>query len=386
MNRPSDVTPQAEERVSTAPPPRPRQHTRPRLVFTVLLLTAVVILFILGGRFLLARLNFVQETDARIVADVTLISSRVSGRLVVFTAAEGSRVAAGEILGRIDDAMARAELKELASRLDTALAEQSRIEAEIALVEAQSSRRAESERAKLAAAQALHESLNLEFRFAREDHQRARRLSAKGVIARKRLDEARTIFNQARQALLGAKARVATAQADLGAVLAERQRTGVLRRQIIVLGYQAAQTQARIEAGRVALAERVIRSPIAGIVNRTFVNRGEFVAAGQRIALVHDPDNIWIEALVKETEIRRVRLGQRVAIAVDAYPERAFTGIVSRLGQATTSEFSLLPSTNPSGNFTKVTQRLPVRIAIEQIGGLLKPGMMVEVAIDVRGR
>ena len=167
---------------------------------------------------------------------------------------------------------------------------------------------------------------------------------------------------------------------------AEIRRVDVLRRQMVVLGYQASQIQARIIAKKVEIEDTEVRSPIAGVINRTFVNPGEYVNAGQRIALIHDPNTIWVEALIKETEIRRVAHGQQVEILVDAYPERNFEGKVTRIGYATTSEFSLLPSPNPSGNFTKVTQRIPVRIAIAQVDGLLKPGMMVEVAIDARGR
>ena len=89
------------------------------------------------------------------------------------------------------------------------------------------------------------------------------------------------------------------------------------------------------------------------------------------------------DANVKETDFRRLTAGAPAQITIDAYPDREFRGEVVRIGEAATSQFALLPSPNPSGNFTKVTQRLPVRISIEQQDGLLRPGMMVEVSIDV---
>jgi membrane fusion protein (multidrug efflux system) len=92
---------------------------------------------------------------------------------------------------------------------------------------------------------------------------------------------------------------------------------------------------------------------------------------------------VWVDANVKETDFARVKLGAPAAVTVDAYPSVAFQGEVARLGEAATSQFALLPSPNPSGNFTKITQRLPIRIAIEQRDGLLRPGMMVEVSVDV---
>ncbi len=99
---------------------------------------------------------------------------------------------------------------------------------------------------------------------------------------------------------------------------------------------------------------------------------------------MHDPRKIWIEANIKETQIRELKAGQNVEVSVDAYPEMEFRGRVLTVGNATTSEFALLPSPNPSGNFTKITQRVAVRIAIEQKDGLLRPGMMVEINIDIR--
>ena len=143
--------------------------------------------------------------------------------------------------------------------------------------------------------------------------------------------------------------------------------------------------RARIDSQRLDIADRVIASPFGGVVSKAFVDVGEYVQPGQRIILLHDPEAIYVEANIRETEIGRVALGQRVRVEVDAYPDLPVEGRVVMLGQAATSQFALLPSPNPSGNFTKVTQRLPVRIAIDQNDGLLRPGMMVEVFIHVDG-
>jgi membrane fusion protein (multidrug efflux system) len=88
---------------------------------------------------------------------------------------------------------------------------------------------------------------------------------------------------------------------------------------------------------------------------------------------------VWVEANVKETAIGLLKPGMKAQVRIDAYPGRVFTGEIYRIGQAATSKFALLPDPNPSGNFTKITQRLPIRVAVRQIDGLLKPGMMVEV-------
>ena len=115
----------------------------------------------------------------------------------------------------------------------------------------------------------------------------------------------------------------------------------------------------------------------------TFVRQGEHVAAGQRIAMFHDPERIWVEANVKETSIGRLKPGMKAEVRVDAYPGRVVRGEIHRIGQAATSQFALLPDPNPSGNFTKITQRLPVRIRLEEKDLELRPGMMVEVDIPL---
>jgi membrane fusion protein (multidrug efflux system) len=100
--------------------------------------------------------------------------------------------------------------------------------------------------------------------------------------------------------------------------------------------------------------------------------------------MLHNPENVWVEANIKETQVRRLSVGQIVHITVDAYPDDNFMGKVEKIGTAATSRFALLPTPNPSGNFTKVTQRIPVKIAFTKQPKRLSPGMMVEVEIDVR--
>ena len=120
------------------------------------------------------------------------------------------------------------------------------------------------------------------------------------------------------------------------------------------------------------------------MIDRVFVEEGEFLGEGRRVLMLHDPENTWVEANIKETQVRRLKVGQRVAIDVDAYPDDKFIGRVAKIGGAATSSFALLPTPNPSGNFTKVTQRIPVKITFEQRPRPLAPGMMVEVEIDTR--
>jgi membrane fusion protein (multidrug efflux system) len=164
-----------------------------------------------------------------------------------------------------------------------------------------------------------------------------------------------------------------------------RTRTEVRAAERAMLAARVAEFDARIRRQQLDLEDRTLRSPVRGVVDRTFVEPGEYVGAGQRLLLVHDPSVIWIEANVRETQLRRLAVGQKVRVRVDAYPDEAFEGSVERIGHAATSTFALLPAPNPSGNFTKITQRVPVRIAVSQREGRLRPGMMVEVRIATGG-
>src|SRR3546814_9506802 len=115
---------------------------------------------------------------------------------------------------------------------------------------------------------------------------------------------------------------------------------------------QATRMRADIAQQKIDIADRAIRAPTEVVVDRLFVEAGEYVSEGQRIALIHEPRQLWIEANIKETSVRLLKPGQPVAITVDAYPDRTFRGTVQRIGHSTTANFALLPTPNPSGRFT----------------------------------
>jgi len=128
--------------------------------------------------------------------------------------------------------------------------------------------------------------------------------------------------------------------------------------------------------------QRDFKAGFDGVVAQTFVESGEHLRAGARVLMLHDPTRIWVAANVKETELYRFEEGARVSAVIDAFPGQALAGVVSWIAPAATSQFALLPNANPSGNFTKVTQRVGLRIDLDEVPPRLSPGMMVEVSID----
>ena len=176
---------------------------------------------------------------------------------------------------------------------------------------------------------------------------------------------------------------MAAVRGTLSAAGGSRKQVGVMQQQLLVLGHQATEIRAEIQRQEVDINDRTIKSPADGRIVMTFVRKGEHVAAGQRIAMFHDPQQIWVQANVKETAVGYLKPGMKADVRIDAYPGRVFEGEIYRIGQAATSKFALLPDPNPSGNFTKITQRLPVRIILTDKNLMLRPGMMAEVDIAV---
>ena len=357
----------------------PRKTLRLAVILSIL---AAAVYF--GGGEVINRINYVYTEDSRIEADLIIVSSRVAGWVTSLGVTEGSTISAGDVLAAIDSRVSKLQVVELEAQILGIDAERIRLAAERRLVDEQTASLYSSERSQLEAAQVSVSSLQPQLDLAKRELQRAKSLFERKVFSRRQLDQAETAHQQIDRENRMAVADLKAARAKLKEAAAERAQLEVLDGELSILTHRKAELIAKLEHQKLDFADRTIKSPVDGVVDKTFVKVGEYVTPGQRLALVHDPEKIWIEANIKETQIRKLKIGQRVELAVDAYPDIAFEGRVLSIGNATTSEFALLPSPNPSGNFTKITQRLPVRIAIQQKDGLLRPGMMVEVNIDIR--
>jgi membrane fusion protein (multidrug efflux system) len=314
---------------------------------------------------------------------VITLSSEVAGRVTTVPVVAGDRVAKGDLLVAIESRQAQLLLQGIDAEVTRIEAEQSELRARQDMTREQVASKLVAAEAELAAGEADHRASEAELEQARAEYERVSSLFKSGVVASQRFEQAQARFTSAQQQELHSAAEIERARASRAVTKAEEAQIAVLDRQIATLDAEKAAQVARREHQLIDLEHRELRAPFDGVIDQTFVDAGEYVAAGTRLLMYHDPASIWIDANVKETEFGRIKNGASVTITVDAYPDREFHGLVARLGQAATSQFALQPSPNPSGNFTKVTQRLPVRIALEQTDELLRPGMMVEVAIDV---
>nr|MCS5600695.1 efflux RND transporter periplasmic adaptor subunit [Paracoccus sp. (in: a-proteobacteria)] len=288
-------------------------------------------------------------------------------------------------LASIDQESSQPQLDAVIAKLAATDAQLSELENRKGMLTEQLAARREAANAGIAAAEANHEAALAVLQNTQTRHDRVVKLAEQNVSSQQSLDEVNAALATATQQERAAYAATEAARADLAIVEADAAQIAVLDSQIdsVRAGRVAIEAERRLK--EIDLAHRTIDASFDGIVDATFVDVGEYVTPGTRLVMYHAPENVWIDANVKETEFSRLRVGSRASITVDAFPGRTFEGEVIGMGGAATSQLALLPSPNPSGNFTKVTQRLPIRVSIDADGVELRPGMMVEIYVDVAG-
>lgn len=337
-----------------------------------------------GGREVWYRFTHVYEYDARVTADVFTISSRTEGWIVEMPTLEGTRVAQGQVVVRLDDRAAKFKSDGLRAQLAAVQAERDRLRAERKLSESQVEAKTRTRLSSVAASEKALAALKSDLDLARLELDRSRSLYQGRVVGERQLQQAQAAVTKLESQIQQYDAERQAAEGSLEEARAERDKLAVIDAQISALDHQASNIEAQLAQQTVDVEDRTIRSPVPAVITRTFALPGEYVAPGQRILLLYNPDEVWVEANIKETQVGRLKLGHTVHVSVDAYPDQKFVGKVTRIGSATTARFALLPTPNPSGNFTKITQRVPVKINLTDIPRPLSPGMMVEVDIDVR--
>jgi len=343
-----------------------------------------LVLLAWAASWLAHRWTHIYVDDARIDGEVVTIASRVSGWVTELNVIEGDEVKKGQVIARIDDRDSVLHREVLQARLKTLESQMGVIRAQSGQVDQETLGKYQSEANRLSSAEAEVASAEAQLKQARQDHDRTAQVHAKGYLSEQEMERARTTFRQAEENRRKAFAELAAMRGTVSAAGGSRKQLHVMERQILVLSNQAAELRAEMERQEIDIDDRTIKSPGDGRIVMTFVRKGEHVGIGQRIAMFHDPNQIWVEANVKETAIGLLKPGMRADVRIDAYPGHVVRGEVYRIGQAATSKFALLPDPNPSGNFTKITQRLPVRILLKEKDARLRPGMMVEIDIAVR--
>jgi membrane fusion protein (multidrug efflux system) len=310
--------------------------------------------------------RFLVETDnAYVEADTSVVAAETAGTVARVLVTDNQPVAAGDVLVRIVDIDYKAKVAEAESMLASQTAALANVDAKIRWQESL-----------IRAAETAVTTAKSDVARTSADYERYQRLHTSKVASDQRYEVAKSDAEKASAAL--AKA---TAGLD-----AERQQLAVVQTQRAQVEALIAQAQAQRDLARISFDRATIRSPVAGVVGNRGVQVGQYVRPGTQLMVIVPVPNVHVVANFKETQIANLRRGQPASIRIDAWPGVTLTGRVHSLAPASGSRFSLLPPENATGNFTKIVQRVPVRIALDPspLDGKLRPGLSVIVDIDRR--
>jgi membrane fusion protein, multidrug efflux system len=308
-----------------------------------------------------------RTDDAYLQADLTPISAKVAGYVRDLPIQDYERVRQGQVLAQLVQDDYRATVEQGEALVATASAQEGALKAQLAL-----------QRANVEAARAVIASTAASFEQSGRDLARQRRLLETGSSSTE------------------AGERLTTIHAQIEAQLAEnRAQARAAEHQLAVLEAQLAQSKATIAAQRATLdaaqlnlSYTTIRAPQDGVVGQRQVKPGQLVGVGSQLTTLTPLPNVWVIANYKETQLTHMAVGQNAEITVDTFPGHTLRGHVLAFAPASGAEFALLPPDNATGNFTKVVQRIAVKIVIDDADGLndrLVPGMSVEAKVDARG-
>jgi len=339
----------------------------------------LLLLFVFGLHWWTVGRYLVETDNAYVRADVVMITPRVAGYVAEVLVADNQRVRAGDVLARIDDRDYSAKVIEAEGRVAAAQAEVAVQEARIANLGAQS----QQQHSLIAGNVAAVAASEADSRHAGLEYNRQMLLTRQEVTSAQNLETAEAGAKKATAGLAVAKANFA-AQRDRLPVLATERQGAVADLQKARAAL--AQTQAALTLARNTLSYTVLRAPTAGVIGQRSVRVGQYAEVGAPLFAIV-PNDAYVVANYKETQVAPVQLGQPVAIAVDAFAGAALKGHVESFAPASGAQFALLPPDNATGNFTKIVQRMPVRIRVDPgqaRAADLRPGMSVVTTIDTR--
>ena len=319
-----------------------------------------------GVQYTLIGRFFISTDDAYVRANNTTLGARVSGHVASILPGDNTVVRAGEVIFKIDDGDYRIAVDAARTRIATQQATIDRIGRQVTAQESA----VDQAKAQLASADAGLKRADLDF-----DRQQA--LSTKGFASRATFEVSEAGRDQGLAAVKSAQA----------AYDAARDNVEVTRAQQAEARAQLAELQTSLAKAERDLDFTSVRAPVDGTFSNRLVSTGDYIVVGQRLGNVVPLDDVFIDANYKETQLRRIRPGQPVTISVDAYGHRKFEGVVDSVAPAAGSVFTLLPPDNATGNFTKIVQRLPVRIRVPKgvaSQNLLRAGMSVYTTVDTR--
>ncbi|MCA1392405.1 HlyD family secretion protein [Bradyrhizobium sp. IC3123] len=317
-----------------------------------------------AGYYTLVGRFYISTDDAYVRANNTMLGARVAGHISAILAGDNTPVQAGDIIFRIDDGDYRIAVQAAATKIATQQTTIDRIGRQVAALDSQ-----------VAQAKAQLVSAEAGLKRADLDYERQQALSSKGFASRATFESSEAGRDQGAAAVKAAKAAFEVAVSNVDVAKAQQAEAQA----------QLAELKTTLAKAERDLGFTAVRAPVNGTFSNRLVNTGDFVAVGQRLGNIVPLDEVYIDANFKETQLKRIRPGQPVTIKVDAYGMRKFSGVVDSIAAGAGSVFTLLPPDNATGNFTKIVQRVPVRIRVPKSvakQNLLRAGMSVYATVD----
>ncbi len=367
----ASLAPNESPEIANAPnaagaPAKAKGGSRKRIVISVIALLALAGAGWFGHGYYTEGRFMVSTDDAYVVGDITTISPKVTGYVTKVNVTANQHVNAGDALVTLDDGDYRIARDQAQAAIDNQNLALARIDAQIT-----------GAQAGVTQAQAQKTALQAAQHNAQLGFDRSTELTARSVVSQSDLDKATAALDQANANLAAGDAQIAAAEANIGVLQAQRaEAAGAIKSQELTL-----------EKAERDMAFTVLRAPYEGVVGNMAVQPGDLVSPGARLAAVVPVNALYVEANFKETQLAQLVPGEEVTITVDAIGAEPIHGIVESLAPASGSVFSLLPAENATGNFTKVVQRVPVRIALPADAlatGKLRAGLSVTVEADTR--
>ncbi|RFM26340.1 HlyD family secretion protein [Deminuibacter soli] len=332
-------------------------------------LAVIAVLVIAGGFYGFKKISFAlahESTDnAQVETQLTPVLPRVSGYVKTIAVNDYDSVKAGQLLVELDTDELQTQLLQM--------------EADVKASEADIANAKASLNSTMVSLGVNHGDIDLnkvKAQQALEDYNRNKNLFADQAITKKQLDDSRFAYEKAQQ-------EVSNSQTGLGSA---ESRISVIKASITKAEAALDAKKATIEQQKLKISYSKIYAPAAGKIGKRNITAGQFVQAGTPLFSIVNDTTYWVVANFKETQIKKFHEGMEVDMELDAYPGQPIAGTITSLSEATGARFSLLPPDNASGNFVKVTQRVPVKIAIkdiEQYRRILRAGLSVDVNVPI---
>lgn len=320
----------------------------------------------IGIKSYIHAINFESTDNAQIETNTLPVVSRVSGYVDSIAILDFGEIKAGQLLLKIDDSEYKLAVKQAEADLSSALADLSSAQFNLVNSNANSN-----------VAKANSDVQKSRLDKSRTDLQRDEALYKEEAITKKQMEDSRANYETTLKQLDANNQQIVLANGQIStsnALIEKAKATVALR-------------QGLLDQAKLKLTYTKIYSSINGKIGKRNLEHGQFIQAGQNLMTVVNSDIFWVVANFKETQVKKVKVGQVVTIKIDGYSDKEVTGKVESLSEATGARFSLLPPDNSSGNFVKVTQRIPVKISIDNIKdyqSIFKAGMSVEVSIHLK--